>query len=98
MRMIIFKRRRKRKQSVETHDYTKRHWGHDYVITRVEKRGQTIHMMGWGHGINAGDFILIESKSSDPGANPDTRYQVAEVDYKSDPRDMWSMTATFAPR
>lgn len=81
-----------------THDYTKRHWGHDYAITHVEKGGLTINMTGWGHGLKIGDFILIESQSSEPGANPDTRYKVEQITYRNDPRDMWAGTFRFAPR
>lgn len=84
--------------SASTHDYTKRHWGHDYTITDVRKRGMEISMMGWGHGISEGDYMLIEGQSKEPGANPDTRYQVKTIRYLGDPPDMWSMEATFAPR
>lgn len=81
-----------------THDYTKRGWGHDYVITEVMDGGLTIRMSGWGSNIQAGDYMLIVSQSTDPLANPDTRYQVKTVSYADDPRDMWSMEAVFAPR
>lgn len=84
--------------SASTHDYTKRYWGHDYTITDVRKRGMEISMMGWGHGISEGDYMLIEGQSTEPGANPDTRYRVKTILYLGDPPDMWSMEATFAPR
>jgi len=84
--------------SASTHDYTKRHLGHDYTITDVRKRGMEISMMGWGHGISEGDYMLLEGQSKKPGANPDTRYQVKKIRYLGDPPDMWSMEATFAPR
>ena len=81
-----------------THDYTKRHWGHDYTVTDVGEHGAEISMMGWGRGISVGDFILIQGQSKDPGARPDTRYRVKDVRYMSDPSDMWSMECDFAPR
>ena len=84
--------------SAKIHDYTKRYCGHDYTITDVRKRGMEISMIGWGHGISEGDYMLIEGQSKEPGANPDTRYQVKTIRYLGDPPDMWSMEATFAPR
>lgn len=84
--------------SESTHDYTKRGWGHDYAITDVRANGQQISMTGWGRGIRQGDYLLIESQSTEPGANPDTRYRVKSIRYCDDPSDMWSMEATFASR
>lgn len=81
-----------------THNYNRRCWGHDYAITSVRKGGLEISVVGWGHGISAGDFMLLEGQSTEPGANPDTRYRVKKVQYYEDPADMWSMEATFAPR
>lgn len=82
----------------QTHDYTDRYWGHDYVITKVIEDGWHLKMMGWGRGINPGDYILIKSQSSDPLANPDTRYRVTWIEYFNDPKDMWKMDCWFAPR
>jgi hypothetical protein len=82
----------------KTHVYTSRYWGHDYVITDVRQDGKEISMMGWGVGISDGDFLLIESQSKEPGANPDTRYKVKSINYLGNPRDMWSMEAVFSPR
>ena len=81
-----------------THDYTQRCFGHDYTITDVRDQGAEISMMGWGRGISEGDYMLIKGQSKEPGVRPDTRYQVKTIRYFSDPPDMWSMTATFAPR
>lgn len=85
---------------MNTHDYGngKRVWGHDYTITDVRGNGQEISMAGWGRGIENGDYMLIESQSSDPDANPSTRYKVKSVRYFDDPPDMWSMECVFAPR
>jgi hypothetical protein len=55
-------------------------------------------MMGWGHGISAGDYLLLVSQSREPGSNPSTRYQVKSVSYMDDPSDMWQIEAKFAPR
>ncbi len=81
-----------------THDFTDRCWGQDYAITSVSEKGLVIGMTGWGHGLKRGDFILLESQSTDPDANKDTRYKVKSIEYRNNPRDMWSVVFTFAPR
>lgn len=75
----------------KTHDYTKRHWGHDYTF-ETKDGGQHASMTGWGAGIAARDYLILENGGSS------TRYQVDEIDYYADPQDMWRMKATFAPR
>lgn len=74
----------------QTHDYTRRYWGHD-LSWRVEKDG-TLNAAGWGTGIRDGDYLLL--------ANGDrsTRYQVRDIRYMHDPLDQWFATLTFAPR
>lgn len=84
--------------AVTTHDYTTRYWGHDYTISSIRNNGADISMMGWGHGISDGDFILLQNNGGEPGANRTTRYRVKTVHYMSNPRDMWRMEAEFAPR
>ena len=74
-----------------THDYTVRCWGHDYTFDpRVG--GLKARMMGWGHGIEAGDYLIIVN------GNGSTRYQVDSIKYFDNPRDMWSAEVSFAPR
>ena len=75
-----------------THDYTKRYWGHDYTFDPIDK-GQKASMMGWGLGIKNGDYILLQD-----GPDRSTRYQITKIEYMSDPQDMWSAKAVFAPR
>lgn len=75
-----------------THDYTKRYWGHDYVIIAIKNKGWQISMMGWGHGLVVNDFILLEN------AGATTRYKLTKVEYEINPSDMWSAEAQFAPR
>jgi hypothetical protein len=83
-----------------THDYTKnrRRWGHDYVIFEVEKGGKILKTSGWGHGIKKGDAILFDNKDARPPENPTTRYKVKEIEYLSNPPDMWRATLEFFPR
>lgn len=76
---------------MKTHDYTVRHWGHDYTFDPIDG-GMKGTMMGWGRGIVSGDFLLIQN-----GADS-TRYKVENIEYKRDPADMWSADVTFAPR
>lgn len=75
-----------------THDYSHRFWGHDYTVIRVIDDGQQLAVSGWGHGIEKGDYMLLQN------GNSTTRYRVKEIDYKRDPDDMWHATMTFAPR
>lgn len=74
-----------------TNDYTVRGWGHDYTFDPVDN-GQRGRMMGWGHGIEPGDYLILPA---DPGT---TRYRVKSIRYFSDPPDMWSAEVVFAPR
>jgi hypothetical protein len=76
----------------QTHDYTRRTWGHDYSTTEVLDGGMRLRMAGWGFGIEAGDFLIL------PNGNGTTRYRVDSIDYRMDPRDMWFAEASFAPR
>ncbi len=76
----------------QTHDYTRRTWGHDYTTLRVIDGGQRLRLSGWGLGINAGDYLILQN------GNGSTRYRVDSIDYRTDPRDMWLAEASFAPR
>lgn len=80
------------KREPKTHDYTRRHWGHDYTITKVLSLGKKLEMAGWGTGMKKGDFILLEN------GKDSTRYQFDKIEYKSDPHDMWFAIASFSPR
>ena len=82
------------KKSATTHDYTARHWGHDYTITKVYDNGQMLDVMGWDGGveIKKGDFIILCNGTSS------SRYKVASIRYFDEPKDMWSMKAEFVPR
>lgn len=78
-----------------THDYaTLRCAGHDYTFTPKDG-GQRAHAMGWGRGIQNGDFLLLETVKNPDGK---ARYRVDTIAYFSDPPDMWSADLTFVPR
>ena len=75
----------------KTHDYTIRCWGHDYTFDPVDG-GDRGDMMGWGNGIEQGDFLLLQN------GDGSTRYKVISIKYFGDPPDMWSAKVSFAPR
>ena len=80
----------------ETHDYGpgKRGIGRDYTFTPING-GLRAHAAGWGSGISAGDYLLLEDRRSLDGR---TRYRVEIIRYEADPKDMWSADLSFAPR
>ena len=75
-----------------THDYTKRCWGRDLAIIAVHDAGKRLEASGWGTGIVAGDWLLLENHDQQ------TRYRVKEISYARAPADMWSATLLFDPR
>ena len=76
----------------KTHDYTRRSWGHNFTITEIFNGGMWLDMMGWGHGLSKGDFIIL------PNGNETTQYLIKDIEYKSNPPDMWRAKVEFAPR
>jgi len=72
------------------HDYRSRYWGHDYVWT-PRKEGQEGTLMGWGKGIEKGDYIIF-------GEAQGARYKVIKICYYRDPSDMFSAELKFFPR
>ena len=81
-----------RRGSAKTHDYTKRGWGHDYTF-EPRRGGMEGSMMGWGLGIEAGDFLVLQQSKGGS-----TRYRVERIEYYEDPQDMWRADVLFAPR
>lgn len=71
-----------KQQPNKTYDYTPYVSGRDYVFESVNdlKKG---YMTGQGKGIKRGDYIILKN-----GSNY-CRYQVEEIDYYSEPADMW---------
>ncbi len=83
---------KKAKKAKNTHDYTNRHWGHDFYISDVMEYGEQLLVGGWGKGIKAGHYLIL------PNGESSTRYKVKSIEYHRDPADMWSAEVTFAPR
>lgn len=81
-----------KKRETQTHDFTRRYWGHDYVIYKVIDGGMQLQASGWGYGIKQGDYLLL------PNGADSTRYQVVEINYKRNPKDQWFATLAFVPR
>lgn len=76
---------------MKTHDYTFRFWGHDYVFDPVDG-GIKGDMMGWGDGLQKGDYLILEN------GEHGSRYQIDSIEYLGNPSDMWKAKVSFAPR
>lgn len=70
------------KQKHKIHDYSQLVWGSDYIFERLNE-GMIGYMTGVGRGIKASDRIILREGCES------YQYQVEEVDYYSDPSDMW---------
>ncbi|MCC5627943.1 hypothetical protein LC613_07260 [Nostoc sphaeroides CHAB 2801] len=70
----------KRKHKV--HDYSQLVCGSDYVFERLNE-GMLGYMTGIGKGIKPRDRIVLRQGCES------SQYQVEEIDYYSDPSDMW---------
>lgn len=90
--LLDYIRPAKREGAARTHDYTKRDWGHDFTFD-PGRGGLEAKMMGWGFGIQEGDYLVLPHSKGDT-----TRYRVARIEYYRDPPDMWRADVTFAPR
>jgi len=87
-----------------THDYRRSRCtiGWDYTFDSTDG-GKYARMIGWstdprtGHVVRlaAGDFVLFTNLKSDNG---ETRYQIEQIKYYRDPRDMFSAQLVWAPR
>lgn len=63
----------------------KRFWGHDYFISRRSEDGKQLKISGFGRGIKAGEYILLEhSNHVDIVA-----FRIEDIYYETDPRDMF---------
>jgi hypothetical protein len=70
------------KQKNKIHDYSQELWGSDYVFERLNE-GMIGYMTGVGKGIKPCDRIILRE------GYEFYQYQVEEIDYYSDPSDMW---------
>jgi hypothetical protein len=72
----------KLKQKNKIYDYSQKVLGTDYVFERLNE-GMMGYMTGVGKGIKPCDRIILREGCES------YEYQVEEVDYYSDPSDMW---------
>lgn len=74
----------------ETHDFTKRVWGHDVSLDVLPD--SKLKLVGWKKGIKLNDYVIL------PNGQNTTRYQISKIEYFADPSDMFRAIAEFAPR
>lgn len=84
------------KRAARVYNYTKslRGWGWDYTLTPKDN-GQSADAMGWGRGIEPGDYMLINVSKDSPKI---TRYRFDRIEYYHDPPDMWNARLSYAGR
>lgn len=70
------------KNKNKIHDYSQLSWGSDYVFERLNQ-GMIGYLTGVGKGVKPCDRIILREGCES------YQYQVEEVDYYSDPSDMW---------
>lgn len=74
---------RLRARRIKTHDYTGQVSGQDYVFETIDDSTKG-YMTAQGKGITVGDFITLQD-----GAEV-YHYQVEQIEYYSNPSDMWT--------
>lgn len=75
-----------------THDYSKPRWGRAVEVLSIEDGGQWLRVAGFGRAVGVEDFLIL------PNRDGTTRYQVAAIEYKNNPPDMWFADLVFRPR
>ncbi|MEH2057780.1 MAG: hypothetical protein V7K97_16785 [Nostoc sp.] len=70
------------KRQKKIHDYSQQVSGSDYVFESINE-GMIGYMTGVGKGIKPCDRIILRQGCES------YQYQVEEIDYYSDPSDMW---------
>ncbi|MEH2395574.1 MAG: hypothetical protein V7K21_29275 [Nostoc sp.] len=70
------------KKKNKIHDYSQQVWGSDYVFERLNE-GMIGYMTGIGKGVKLRDRIILRQDCES------YQYQVEEIDYYSEPSDMW---------
>lgn len=76
-----------------TYDYRNMFWGHSIQAWHSKDEGIHVSCFIFGHGFRVGDYIL---RSHPEGG--EARYQIDTLDQKMNPKDMWKVEMTFAPR
>jgi hypothetical protein len=76
----IFSSRKRRKP--RTYNYTKLTRGQDYFFESIEE-GTKGYLTKQGQKVQPGDYIILREE------NNTFRYKIEEIDYYSNPSDMW---------
>ncbi|MBD2384116.1 hypothetical protein [Cylindrospermum sp. FACHB-282] len=79
---VLFRPKHELKRQHKAHDYSELVWGSDYIFESLNE-GMRGCMTGFGKGIKPGDLIILQQDRKF------YRYQIEEIDYYSDPADMW---------
>ena len=69
-------------QKQKIHDYTDAEYGKDYMFESADNYNQG-YMTARGKGVKKDDYIILRNGSESYS------YQVKEIDYYSNPADMW---------
>lgn len=77
---LILKKLRQQKNKI--HDFTECVRGSDYVVEFTDML-TTGYMTAQSKGVKCGDYIILQIGSES------CRYQVEQIDYYSNPSDMW---------
>ncbi len=67
----------------KTYDYTRQVSGQDYVFEPIDNHTKG-YMTAQGKGVAVGDFISLQNGTEI------YHYQVEQIDYYSNPSDMWT--------
>ena len=70
------------RKSSKTHDFSRAVKGQDYLLEPI---GESLraYMTGYGSGMKVGDYLILREGFDC------CRYQVEEIEYYSNPEDMW---------
>lgn len=80
--LIKFLSNKLKQRKHKIHDYTGAEYGKDYIF-EFSKNYQDGYMTALGKGVRCDDYIIIRKGSQY------YRYQVKEIDYYSNPSDIW---------
>lgn len=91
MRLTLRRKPKTIKPTGVTHDLRRKYWGHDYVWDPADN-GATGRLTGWHpRRIAAGDYVVF-------GNGQGARYKIEEIEWYSNPSDMFTAKVSFAAR
>lgn len=74
------------------HDFRKPRWGHNVTVMDIPGgSGHELKVAGWCLGVSVGDYLALPN-----GDHGWSRYQVDEINYQGNPRDMFFATLSWA--